>query len=38
MQFCVVAGGGSGDVLRNDELLEYMFDCEDVGDAYPWLV
>lgn len=29
----MVAGGGSGDALRNDELLENKFDCEVDGDV-----
>ena len=34
MQFCVVAGGGSGDMLRNDELLENKFVCDAAGDIW----
>lgn len=34
MHVCVVAGGGKGEVLLNDELLEYRFDCDVDGDAW----
>lgn len=33
-QYGLVAGGGNGDVLRNNELSLYKFVCDVVGDVW----